>query len=181
MNRRTSIMTGLAGVTAVAALASTANADESDNPELKDVRALLKAHDDAFTNHDLKGVMATYGPKAVIVGSGPGELWSGTKEIEDAYKHFFEGFDKGEQDFHYNFKFGGLSSEMGWLVATGEVNGKADGKKIAFPLNISLTVVKSAGKWHFAAMHFSTLAGMESGKAKTKTKTKAKAPIKPKK
>lgn len=154
-------MTGLAGVTAVAALNSTADAADAkaDNPELESVRALLKAHDKAMTNHDLDGVLATFAADAVIVGTGPGEWYAGTEAIKEAYGHFFEGFDKGEQDFKYHSKAGGLGSDMGWLVTTGDIKGKSKGKEIAFPVNISVTVAKADGKWQFASMHFSSLVG----------------------
>ncbi|MGI9239449.1 MAG: YybH family protein [Verrucomicrobiales bacterium] len=161
MNRRESITAGLAGVTAIAALSTNANAQDkkAESPELEAIRAVFKAHDVATGAHDLDGVVACFAPDGVMMGSGPGELWSGAEEIKDAYTNIFKSFDKGEQDFHYNFRFGGLSSEMGWLVASGEVNGKKDGKKVAFPLNVSLTMVKKGGKWMIAAMHFSTLTG----------------------
>jgi hypothetical protein len=71
-----------------------------------------------------------------------------------AYEHFFEGFDKGEQKFDYQFRIGGLTPEMGWLMTDGNVNGKKDGKEFAFPRNLSLTVEKKEGKWLIAAMHF---------------------------
>jgi SnoaL-like domain len=48
---------------------------------------------------------------------------------------------------------------MGWLMASGNVTGKKDGKDVALPVNISLTVAKNAGDWRIAAMHFSTLTG----------------------
>ena len=57
---------------------------------------------------------------------------------------------------------------MGWLMASGNITGKKDGKDVAFPLNISLTVAKDAGAWRIAAMHFSTLTG--DVKAKTEEK-----------
>ena len=150
----------------MSAITSTATAQETKegNPDLDQIRAVLKAHDVAMTNHDLEGVLAVMAPKAVIMGSGPGEMWSGPDEIKDAYTNFFKDFDKGEQDFSYNHRFGGLSSEMGWLMASGEVKGKKDGKDFAFPLNISLTVAKNGGKWLVASMHFSTLTGPNAGK-----------------
>jgi uncharacterized protein (TIGR02246 family) len=168
MNRRDSIIAGLAGITAAATLAPSARAEEEKaaNPELEDVRALLKAHDEAMTNHDLQGVMATMTEKAAIMGTGPGEIWSGPDEIKNAYEHFFQGFDKGEQKFDYQFKIGGLGSDMGWLMASGDIKGKKDGKAFEFPINISLTVTKADGKWRIASMHFSTLTG--PGGAKTK-------------
>ena len=168
MNRREAIIAGMAGITAAVAVAPSADAQASQaaNPELEQIRALLRAHDEAFTNHDLNGVMACLTEKAAIMGTGPGEIWSGPDEIKVAYEHFFEGFDKGEQKFDYHFKIGGVTPEMGWLMTAGNVNGKKDGKEFAFPLNLSMTVVKKDGKWLIAAMHFSTLTGAAAPGAK---------------
>ena len=161
MNRREAIIAGVVGISAAVAAAPKADAQASKeaNPDLDQIRALLQAHDEAFTKQDLKGVMACFTEKAAIMGSGPGEIWSGPDEIKVAYEHFFEGFDKGEQKFEYQFKIGGVTSEMGWLMTAGNVNGKKDGKEFVFPLNLYLTVAKKEGKWLVAAMHFSTLTG----------------------
>jgi len=161
MNRREAIIAGMSGIAAAVAVAPTedAQASQAANPELEQIRALLQAHDEAFTNKDLKGVMACLTEKASIMGTGPGEIWSGPDEIKVAYEHFFEGFDKGEQKFEYQFRIGGITSEMGWLMTAGNVMGKKDGKEFAFPVNLSLTVTKKGGKWPIAAMHFSTLTG----------------------
>jgi ketosteroid isomerase-like protein len=161
MNRREAIIAGMAGITAAVAVAPTADAQASEgaNPDLDQIRTLLRAHDEAFTKHDLNGIMACLTEKAAIMGSGPGEVWSGPDEIKVAYEHFFEGFDKGEQKFEYQFRIGGVTSEMGWLMTAGNVNGKKDGKEFVFPINLSLTVAKKDGKWLIAAMHFSTLTG----------------------
>ncbi len=166
MNRRHSIITGLTAVTAIASLTSLAKAEDAKaaNPDLEKIKAVLKAHDDAMTSHNLEGVLAVLSPKAVIIGTGPGEIWSGTEEVKDAYEHFFADFDKGQQDFTYHVKFGELSSEMGWLMASGEVKGKKEGKDFAFALNISLTVSKAGGDWKIAAMHFSTMTGEKASK-----------------
>ena len=161
MNRREAIIAGMASIAAAVAVAprADAQASEGSNPDLDQIRALLHAHDEAFTSQDLDGIMACLTEKAAIMGTGPGEIWSGPDEIKVAYEHFFEGFDKGEQKFEYQFRMGGLTSEMGWLMTAGNVNGKKDGKEFAFPLNLSLTVEKKDGKWLIAAMHFSTLTG----------------------
>ena len=171
MNRRSAIIAGLAGVSAVAALSPEARAarkktaeKKTENRELENVKALLKAHDEAMTNHDLKGVMATLADKAAIMGTGPGEIWSGPEEVKTAYEHFFEGFDKGQQEFEYHFKIGDLGRDMGWLMASGNMKGKKDGKDFEVPLNISLTTVRVGGQWKIAAMHFSTLTGPEPEK-----------------
>jgi uncharacterized protein (TIGR02246 family) len=161
MNRREAMIASISGVMAAIAIAPTTDAQTSEgtNPDLDQIRALLKAHDEAFTNQDLNGVMACFTEKASVMGTGPGEIWSGPDEIKMAYGHFFEGFDKGEQKFEYQFRIGGVTPEMGWLMASGNVTGKKEGKEFAFPLNISLTVAKKEGKWLIAAMHFSTLTG----------------------
>jgi len=157
VDRRTAILGGLIAASTAAALSATALAAE--NPELDAIHALLKAHDDAMTNHDLKGVMATLTEKTAIMGTGPGEMWVGPEEIKDAYEHFFQGYDKGQQEFEYKFKHGGLSSDMGWLMASGNIKAKKDGKAVVFPINVSLTVAKAGGQWKIASMHFSTLTG----------------------
>ena len=160
MDRRTSIITGLAAAASVAvALNTSAKAEEApaQNPELEKIRAVLKAHDDAMTNHDLKGVMAVLASNAVLMGTGPGEVWSTPAEIEDAYKHFFEGYDKGQQEIKYGFRKGELADKMGFMVASGDVTGKKDGKDFSFPINVSMTVSKADGNWKIAAMHFSNL------------------------
>jgi uncharacterized protein (TIGR02246 family) len=164
MKRREAIIAAMAGVAATVSVAGTVYAETSQeaNPELDQVRALLKAHDEAFTNQDMDGALACFTENAAVMGSGPGEIWSGPDEIKVAYQHFFEGFDKGEQNFEYQFRIGGLTSEMGWMMTAGNVNGKKDGKEFAYPLNLSLTVEKNEGKWLVAAMHFSTLTGAAS-------------------
>ena len=162
MNRREAVVAALAAVTTSTVLSGPARAETSENPELETIRQLLHAHDEAFTNQNLDGVLDCLAPKAVLMGSGPGEVWSGTDEIKSAYEHFFKGFDKGEQHFEYQFRFGGLSSEMGWLVTAGNVTGKKNGKDLAFPLNLSLVVTKEGDQWKIAAMHFSTLTGTAS-------------------
>ena len=165
MTRKEAIITGILGMAMAVPAAQAAESKEA-NPEVEKIRALLKAHDEAMTSHDFKGVMACFTEKPVIMGTGPGEIWVGSDEIKVAYEHFFEGFDKGQQDFEYQFKIGGVTPDMGWLMASGNITGKKDGKDFAFPVNISLTVAKNGGNWKIAAMHFSTLTGAAVSEAK---------------
>jgi ketosteroid isomerase-like protein len=155
MNRRNVLATGVAAISAAAVATAGAKTPAEANPELEKIVALLTAHDKAMTNHDFDGVMATLAKKAAVMGTGPGEMWTGKEEIKDAYKHFFEVFDKGEQKFEYLFKEGNLSSEMGWLVTSGNVTGKKDGKKFSYPMNLSLTVTKEGSDWKISSMHYS--------------------------
>ena len=96
MTRIEAIITGVAGLSALAMATPAARAEDSKeaNPGVEKIRALLKAHDKAMTNHYLKGVMACLTEKAAIMGTGPGEIWVGPEDIKVAYEHFFEGFDK---------------------------------------------------------------------------------------
>ena len=160
MNRKEAIM-GIATIAAAATVPSIASAQtpeaEPQNPELEPIRALLKAYDTAFTNHDLAGVMATFSDKAAIMGCGPGEIWSGADEIKAAHQHLFEGFDPKEQGFDYEFNIGQVTGDTAWMLTSGNVTGSKGGKEFSFPVNISLTATKQGGKWLIAAMHFSTV------------------------
>src|SRR6202047_5597247 len=95
MNRREAIIAGAVSIAA----AVNVQASPSENPEVEPIRALLKAHDEAFTNQDLNGVLACFTETAAVMGSGPGEIWSGQDEIKEAYEHFFRGFAKGKTTF----------------------------------------------------------------------------------
>ena len=159
MNRRNLLTAGAASLTAAAVAQSVQAAD--DNPDLAKIKDLLGAHDKAMTDHDIEAVLATFADDAMVMGTGPGEMWSGKEELKEAYGHFFMVFDAGKQDFEYNYRQGRLSSEMGWLMASGTVKGNKDGKDFAYPLNVSLTVAKSGSDWKIAAMHFSTLVSGE--------------------
>ena len=160
MNRKEAIL-GIATIAAAAAVPTVASAQkpetEAEDPELEPIRALLKAYDTAFTNHDLNGVMATFSDKAAMMGSGPGEVWSGADEIKAAHQKLFEGFDAKQQTFDYEFNIGQVMSDTAWMLTSGNVTGKKGGEEFTFPVNISLTATKQGGKWLIAAMHFSSV------------------------
>jgi uncharacterized protein (TIGR02246 family) len=162
MNRKEALL-GIATVAAAVAVPSVASAQTpeaqagAENPELEPIRALLKAYDTAFTNHDLNGVMATLSDKAAIMGSGPGEIWSGADELKAAHQKLFEGFDARQQGFDYEFNIGQVMSDAAWMLTSGNVTGKKGEEEFTFPVNISLVATKQGGKWLIAAMHFSTV------------------------
>jgi ketosteroid isomerase-like protein len=165
MNRREAVLAGLASLAATVAAPPAAISQTSEpqpeNPELEPLRALLKSLDVAFCNQDLDGVMATLSENAAIMGSGPGEVWSGPDEIKAAFQHFFEGFDIGQQSCDYEFSLGQIGADSGWLMTSGNVSGTKDGKDFTFPVNILLVAAKDGDKWRISAMHFSTLTGDE--------------------
>lgn len=160
MNRRQALTAGaLAAATITAATAQNDNVDEE---EIEKISALLKAHDDALTSHDLAAVLATFTKDAVVMGTGPGEIWSGPEELTAAYENFFTIFDKGEQKYEYLYRFGNIEDDMGWLMSSGNVSGKKDGKELSFPFNISISVTEGEDdEWKIAAMHYSTVVAPE--------------------
>lgn len=170
MDRRNALLTGAVGLTALTTISTVLGADSPPTPqvtadsELDEIGNLLAAHDVAFTNHDLAGVMACLTDNAMIMGTGPQEVWAGPEEIKYAYENLFRGFDKGEHVFDYQFRVGGKSPEAGWLMTSGVVKGKKDGKEFSYPLNVSLAVTKSGGGWKLAGLHFSTDPGKEPSK-----------------
>lgn len=161
MNRRNIIAAGVAGLSAASITSAHAQKPDPSNPELEPVKALLKAHHDAMAARDMAGVLATIAEDGAIMGTGPEEIWSGKEELQFAYKNFFEGYDKGEQDFEADYRIGALTGDMGWMLTSGTVSGKLKGKEFALPLNLSLTVSKKDGEWKIAAMHFSTIPAEE--------------------
>lgn len=175
MERRELVLTGL-GVLGTAAVALAAEekqeggkapvkvVDPGANPEaLKEIRALLNQHDKAFAAHDLEGVLATYhpGPHTVLMGTGPGEMWAGQEEIADAYKHFFADFDKGAQDFKYDYVNGQVHGDVAWMSVMGGVAGSKGATQLVFPINVSSVLIKDQGQWKFSLLHFSNLTGPE--------------------
>src|SRR5215468_7839397 len=163
MNRREAVIAGLTSLAAAVGVASAAEEQTSDteteNPELEPIRTLLKAYHTAFNNQDLEGVLATMSDKAAVMGTGPGEVWSGPDELKAAYRHFFEGFDMGQQTLDYEFSIGQITGDSGWLMTSGNVSGTKEDKEFTFPVNLSVFATKDGGKWAIAAMHFSILSG----------------------
>ncbi len=159
MDRRNALVTGALGISALSAMSSLLAAEPEASPdtELDSMAAVLKRHDAAFNSHDLPGVMACLTDKAMIMGTGPEEVWAGPDEIKFAYENFFTGFDKGSHDYDGKFRVGGKAAEGGWLLTSGTVTGTKDGKAFSYPMNISLTVVKVGDDWKIAGLHYSTL------------------------
>jgi uncharacterized protein (TIGR02246 family) len=141
---------------APAALAAPPTDKDADLAEL---RALLAAHDKAFTAHDLEGVLKTYspGPTTAVIGTGPGELWVGKEEISEAYRHFFRDFEPGKQDFEYVWRHGRVGVEVAWMATVGKITMTKAGHVSEFGMNLTVVAEKAAGRWAFSCLHFSNL------------------------
>jgi ketosteroid isomerase-like protein len=123
------------------------------------IRGVFQAHEQAFNNHNLEGVLDLYvpGDKTVVMGTGPGEVWVGKDQIASAYKHFFADFDAGSLKRDCPWELGGVAGDVGWLNATCNYQDSLKDKSRAYTLNISVVLQKLDGAWMLRAMHFSNL------------------------
>lgn len=147
---------------ALGAIAATTPAlarGQSPGPEVEALKALIDAHDKAFTAQDVKGVLALFAPNATILGTGPGEIWGGHEEIAVAYGHFFEDFDPGQQKIEALWRDAHVLGDMAWLMAVTKVTMTKGARTVEVGINLSVTFEKAAGKWLIRAMHFSNLTG----------------------
>lgn len=159
ITRRNAVLAAAVGAAALAVPALAQTKDKQPDPSVEVLRALLKAHDTAFTNQDLKGVLATLSPECALMGTTPGELWIGHEEISTAYKHFFEDFDKGKQSFEHLWYDGNVGPAGAWLMTVSKVTLTKDSKSSDFGLNLSITCEKHDDEWLIRAMHFSNPTG----------------------
>lgn len=134
-------------------------AAKDNEDSVASLRALLKAHDKAFTAQDLDGVMATFHPDAVVMGTGHGELWIGHDELKIAYEQMFKDFDKGKQSIESLWHDGGVGPEGAWLMSLCNVKTSKGKDSNEFGINISMTCVHKDGKWLIRALHVSNPTG----------------------
>lgn len=124
---------------------------------LEALKKMLDAYEKAFSAQDAPGVVKLFAPNAIVVGTGPGEVWGGAAEITATYRRFFELFDAGKQKFEALFRDGHLLGEMAWLVSMSKVTLTKGADTTEFGLNVSVVFERSAGTWQIRALHFSNL------------------------
>ncbi len=127
------------------------------NPETKaEIKAFLNQYRDAFKMKNIDAVMAMYAPDAVLMGTGPGELYEGQDAIRKAHVEFFKSFDKEEPSIEW-FK-AGAKGDVAWIAAAVKFTSSLKDKKGEFQLNSTSILEKRNGKWVFIVRHFSNLA-----------------------
>lgn len=141
--------------TAVPALAQTKPADPAAVEALK---ALFDAYHKAFSAQDLPSVLKLFAPNAVMIGTGPGEIWGGPEEIGTAHKNFFQLFDPGKQKQEAQFRDGHVLGDMAWLVAMSNVSLTKGTTTTDFGLNASVIFEKAGGAWLIRVIHLSNVA-----------------------
>lgn len=126
-------------------------------PTLAALKELHDAYFKAFSAHDAAGVVALFTPNAIVVGTGPGEIWGGPEEIAEAHKNFFEAFDPGKQESEVLFRDGNVLGGMAWITSMSRVKFTKGADVTEFGLNSSVVFEKAGGKWLIRSMHFSNL------------------------
>ena len=154
----------MAATVGAAAFAATARAYAQTkpatpaSPEVEKLRALLDSYHKAFSAHDLVGVLKHFAPDAVVIGTGPGEIWGGPEEIGKAYKNFFQVFDKGKQSAEQLFLDSNIIGGMAWLLAMTKMTVTKGDKTSEFGLNSSLVFERQGGdEWQTRVLHISNV------------------------
>jgi uncharacterized protein (TIGR02246 family) len=145
----------LGGLAAAAPAFSQAKA--GDPASVDALKAVLDSYEKAFSAHDVAAVLKHFAPNAIVVGTGPGEIWGGPEEITAAYKNFFQAFDPGKQKFEPVFRDGHVLGDMAWIVAMSKVSFTKGTATTEFGLNTSAVFEKVGGTWLVRALHFSNL------------------------
>ena len=140
-----------------AAVPAFSQSATGDPKAVEALKVLLDSYEKAFSAHDAAGVMKVFAPNAILIGTGPGEIWGGAEEIGVAYKNFFGNFDPGKQKFEALFRDGHVLGDMAWLVSMSKVSFTKGTNTVEFGLNTSVVFERIGGDWRARAMHFSNL------------------------
>jgi hypothetical protein len=133
-------------------------------PSDTDVAVTAAAHKylEAFAVRDVKGCVAAFvpGKKAVMMGTGPGERWIGSKEIAEAHTEMLKAFEK--EEFEAKWRSVNSAGKVAWTASEVKVTDIVEGKKNEFVIHLSVVWVLRKDKWLIALMHYSNLTGPES-------------------
>ena len=133
------------------------------------IEALKKLHDSyfkAFAAHDVNGILALFTPNAIILGTGPGEIWGGPEEIGEAHRNFFQAFDPGKQESEVLFRSGNVAGGMAWVTSVSKIRFTKKDGVTEFGLNSLVVFERTGAQWLIRAMHFSNLtAGQAAAKS----------------
>jgi uncharacterized protein (TIGR02246 family) len=146
---------------AAVGLATAAPLMAQAKPEAASVdalKAMLDAYMKAFSAQDMPGVLKLFSPDAVVLGTGPGEIWGGRDEISTAHKNFFSLFDPGKHTQEVQFRDGHMIGDMAWLASMSSVSFTKGANTIQFGLNLSAVFERTGGAWQIRVLHMSNVA-----------------------
>lgn len=150
----------------VLVVASIAIAQQRTPTLEMEVQALMAQHDQALSNLDLNGILATYrsGDEIALMGTGPGEFYVGRQGVRSAYSNFFEGARPGSFSQRFVAFRAATRDNSGWFMATSQATlARNNEPPRTFGINWSGVVTRENNQWRFAALHFSMLAPPDRG------------------
>jgi uncharacterized protein (TIGR02246 family) len=127
-----------------------------------ELRAVLRQHDEALNQHDLKAVLALYvdAPNIAMMGTGPGEFWRGREAVESAYQAFFADFKVGSMSYECPERAAGQHGDVAWFASSCDMkDATSEGEPREYSLNVSAVLLKTKDGWRFQSLHFSNLTG----------------------
>ena len=133
---------------------------EEPAPEVDSaIMEMIAMHDKALSEHNLDGVMSTYSKThpIILMGTGPGERWTGEEEIADAYSHFFMDFDQGTLSTECTWHSISVQGDLAWIMAMCNFTDYMKNVKREYAVNISAVLEKTDNSWYFATFHYSNL------------------------
>jgi uncharacterized protein (TIGR02246 family) len=122
------------------------------------LKAVLDSYQKAFSAHDMAGVLRHFSPDAVVLGTGPGEIWGGKDEITTAHQNFFSLFEPGKHTHDVQFRDGHVLGDMAWLASMSSVSFTKGANTIQFGLNLSAVFEKVGSAWLVRVLHMSNVA-----------------------
>jgi len=126
------------------------------SPETKaELKAFLKQYRKAFNAKDVDAVVAMYAPDAVLMGTGPGELYEGSDAIRMAHIEFFKSFDK--EEYAIDWIKTGAKADIAWIAASVKFTSHLKDKKAEFLIHSTSVLEKRDDKWLFVVRHISNL------------------------
>ena len=148
----------LAGLVVCFVAVSLGQAEEPSDVE-KAIKAAADNYLEAFSNRDLEGCLAAFtkSKKTLLMGTGPGERWVGTKEIGEAHKEMFKVSEK--ESFERKWSLVAARRNVAWTASETVITDTVDGKERKFVLHTTAVWVLREDKWQIALKHCSNLTG----------------------
>jgi ketosteroid isomerase-like protein len=116
---------------------------------------MLVAHNKAFMARDLNGLMALYGPRAVVVDHSAPRVFIGQAAIRGWFKTIFA--QPGKITGVYKLLTAGRDGRVVWFTSQLTSSLEHKGRTITAKLRLSGVLVKKAGAWQVAQIHLSTM------------------------
>jgi ketosteroid isomerase-like protein len=144
-------------------LVSPCLAKQGDAKTMAEVKTVIEQHNQALNAQDFKDLMTMYSsdPRAVLMGTGPGEAYVGEEGISGAFNQIFNRFKADSLSFKYDWVAAGSKGKTAWFAVTTTITGMVNNEQKERAFNMSGLLQREQGKWRIVSMHFSRLGAEE--------------------